>query len=105
MKKAYEMGINTFDNAETYAEGKAETVMGACIRRGIEEGVWRRDDLVIITKIFFGSDGVNTANSKGLSRKHIVEGTRNSLKRLDLEYADVILCHRPDPLTPTEEIV
>jgi len=104
MKKAYESGINFFDNAEIYANGEAEKIMGDSIKQGIKEGVWDRDDLVISTKVFFGF-GKNGPNSKGLSRKHIVEGTQLALKRLQLDYVDLVFCHRPDPLTPMEEIV
>jgi len=78
--------------------------MGEAIAQGVAEKVWERDDLVISTKIFFGY-GKNGPNSKGLSRKHIVEGMKASLKRLGLDYVDLAFCHRPDPLTPIEEIV
>ncbi|KAK8944471.1 putative voltage-gated potassium channel subunit beta [Platanthera zijinensis] len=91
-------GVNFFDNAEVYANGRAEEIMGQAIR----ELGWKRSDLVISTKIFWGGQG---PNDKGLSRKHIVEGTKASLKRLDMDYVDVIYCHRPDPSTPMEETV
>lgn len=92
MKVAYGRGVNFFDNAETYAKGKSEEVMGTVFQIGFKEGLWERDDLVVTTKIFFGTkDGVN---AKGLSRKHVVEGTMASLKRLQLDYVDVIFCHR-----------
>ncbi|KAJ3689066.1 hypothetical protein LUZ61_018230 [Rhynchospora tenuis] len=91
-------GVNFFDNAEVYANGRAEEIMGQAIR----ELGWRRSDLVISTKIFWGGSG---PNDKGLSRKHIVEGTKASLKRLDMEYVDVLYCHRPDAATPIEETV
>jgi voltage-dependent potassium channel beta subunit len=98
MKQAYELGCNFFDNAETYANGKAEETMGRCIQRlGVD-----RSQLVISTKIFWGGKG---ANNTGLSRKHIIEGTNKSLKRLQLDYVDLIFCHRPDPFTPIEETV
>ena len=98
MKTAYEHGVNFFDNAEEYGSGKAETVMGNVIKKlG-----WTRSDVVVSTKIFWGGDG---PNDLGLSRKHIVEGTRASLKRLQLDYVDLIFCHRPDPNTPVEETV
>lgn len=103
MKLAYDNGVNFFDNAEVYASGKAEEVMGAAIQRGVEQGAWERSDLVVTTKIFFGTK--SGANARGLSRKHIVEGTIASLKRLQLEYVDVVFCHRPDPITPIEETV
>jgi len=98
MKSAYEMGCNFFDNAEIYAEGKAEEVMGKCLKRLNVP----RSELVISTKIFWGGKEVN---QRGLSRKHIIEGTDAALKRLQLDYVDLIFCHRPDPCTPIEETV
>ena len=99
MKAAYEAGVNFFDNAEVYAKGNAETVMGSVIKKiG-----WKRSDLVISTKIFWGQgDG---PNDSGLSRKHIMEGIHGSLKRLQLDYVDLLFCHRPDLFTPIEETV
>ncbi|KAH9681122.1 hypothetical protein WN943_029459 [Citrus x changshan-huyou] len=91
-------GVNFFDNAEVYANGRAEEIMGQAIR----ELGWKRSDIVVSTKIFWGGQG---PNDKGLSRKHIVEGTKASLKRLDMDYVDVIYCHRPDTSTPIEETV
>mmetsp|Transcript_16105 Transcript_16105/g.20636 ORF Transcript_16105/g.20636 Transcript_16105/m.20636 type:complete len:281 (-) Transcript_16105:434-1276(-) len=78
--------------------------MGAAIAELMEEDPesWRRSDLVITTKIFWGGDGVN---EKGLSKKHIMEGVENSLKNLKLSYVDLLFCHRPDPLTPTATVV
>eukprot|EP00850_Spirogloea_muscicola_P003677 SM000015S01177 [mRNA] locus=s15:191981:193847:+ [translate_table: standard] len=98
IKKAYDLGVNFFDNAEVYANGKAEEIMGQAIR---ELGL-RRSDLVISTKLFWGGPGVN---EKGLSRKHVVEGARASLRRLGMDYVDLIFCHRPDTATPIEETV
>ncbi|XP_042448592.1 probable voltage-gated potassium channel subunit beta [Zingiber officinale] len=91
-------GVNFFDNAEVYANGRAEEIMGQAIR----ELGWRRSDLVISTKLFWGGSG---PNDKGLSSKHLVEGTHASLRRLDMDYVDVLLCHRPDAATPIEETV
>jgi aryl-alcohol dehydrogenase-like predicted oxidoreductase len=106
MKRAYELGCNLFDNAETYAAGAAESIMGEAFHRGVKEGVWTREDLVLTTKIFFGGRGSrDTHTSKGCSRKHIVEGLQASLKRMQLDHVDVVFCHRPDPLTPIEETV
>ena len=106
LARAFKAGINFFDNAEVYANGKSEIVMGKAIEMGIERGVWKRTDLVVSTKMFFGAkDGVKGPNDIGLSRKHIVEGTKASLKRFGLDYVDLILCHRPDPYTPVEEAV
>lgn len=108
MKEAYERGCNFFDNAEVYAAGRAETIMGEVLRKA----GWRRSDLVISTKIFWGGrpdpDGgapLYGANDRGLSRKHIVEGTDAALRRLGLDYVDLIFCHRPDVDTPIEETV
>jgi voltage-dependent potassium channel beta subunit len=98
MRVAYDAGVNFFDNAEAYASGKAEVVMGNVLQRTR----WKRSDLVISTKIFWGGEGVNRT---GLSRKHILEGMRDSLERLQLEYVDLIFCHRPDIYTPIEETV
>ncbi|KAL3663670.1 Voltage-gated potassium channel subunit beta-2 [Phytophthora oleae] len=104
MKLAFEHGINFFDNAEVYGGGLAERNMGAAIKKGIAEGAWSREDLVITTKVFFGSDLMTLGpDAQGLSRKHIIEGTKASLKRLEQDYVDVIFCHRPDPFTPMEE--
>lgn len=104
MVASYKAGINFFDNAEVYANGQAETIMGQCIQKGLSEGVWKREDLVISTKLFFGT-GSDKPNAKGLSRKHIHEGMLASLARLQLDYVDVLFCHRPDPITPMEETV
>ncbi len=93
---AYDNGINLFDNAERYAEGMAECLMGEVIK------CFRRESLVITTKLYWGGSGINDVS---LSRKHLLEGTKNSLRRLQLEYVDLLFCHRPDPLTPIEETV
>jgi voltage-dependent potassium channel beta subunit len=98
MIAAYENGVNFFDNAEAYANGKAEVVMGNVLK----QTGWKRETYVISTKIFWGGDG---PNDKGLSYKHIVEGANNALKRLQMEYVDFIFAHRPDPETPIEETV
>lgn len=98
MATAVEGGVNFFDNAEGYAQGGSEETMGKAIHRG----GWKRSDLVISTKIFWGGLG---PNDRGLSRKHIVEGTNAALGRLGLAYVDLLFCHRPDPHTPIEETV
>ncbi|XP_029974430.1 voltage-gated potassium channel subunit beta-2-like [Salarias fasciatus] len=95
---AYENGINLFDTAEVYSAGKAEEVLGGVIKK---KG-WRRSSLVITTKIFWGG---RAEMERGLSRKHIIEGLRASLDRLQLEYVDVVFANRPDPSTPIEETV
>ncbi len=96
MHQAFDAGINFFDNAEVYANGESETIMGEIL------GDFKRSDLVVSTKIFWGGEG---PNDTGLSWKHLVEGTKASLKRLNLDYVDLLFCHRPDPDTPMEETV
>ncbi len=98
MQAAIDAGVNFFDNAEVYAGGKAETMMGKVVKKA----GWKRSDLVFSTKIFWGGDGVN---DKGLSRKHIVEGVDAALKRLQMDYVDLVFAHRPDLHTPIEETV
>jgi len=98
MTAAYEAGVNFFDNAEAYARGNAETVMGNVLKKTN----WSRSDLVISTKIFWGG---NKPNRSGLSRKHLIEGIQASLARLQLDYVDLLFCHRPDIYTPIEETV
>jgi voltage-dependent potassium channel beta subunit len=98
MRAAYDAGVNFFDNAEAYARGNAETVMGNILKRT----GWRRESYIVSTKIFWGGDG---PNDTGLSYKHIVEGVNNALRRLQLEYVDLVYAHRPDPETPIEETV
>jgi len=109
IKLAYDNGCNFFDNAEVYAAGKAEIVMGQVFKRMFEQDGIQRSDLVISTKIFWGTpyyhSQVNKANLKGLSRKRIIEGIRGSLKRLDLEYVDIVFAHRSDAHTPMDETV
>ena len=96
MKLAFDHGINSFDNAEGYAEGQAEILMGEGLKS------FRREEVVVCTKLFVGGNG---PNDRSLSRKHLIEGIHNSLKRLQLDYVDLLLCHFPDPQTPMEEIV
>jgi len=115
MRAAYEGGVNFFDNAEAYAQGRAEVLMGDAVRMGILRRVWTREDLVLSTKLMFGAMPPKSSpayipkaipfNRTGLSRKHIVEGLKSSLSRMNLEYVDLVFCHRPDPVTPMEEIV
>ncbi|XP_058428031.1 voltage-gated potassium channel subunit beta-3 isoform X2 [Marmota monax] len=95
---AYEHGINLFDTAEVYAAGKAERTLGNILKR---KG-WRRSSYVITTKIFGGGQA---ETERGLSRKHIIEGLRGSLERLQLEYVDIVFANRSDPNSPMEEIV
>jgi voltage-dependent potassium channel beta subunit len=96
MHAAFDHGINFFDNAEGYSHGEAEALMGQVLKD------FRREDLVVSTKIFWGGNG---PNDTGLSRKHLIEGTKNSLRRLQLDYVDLLFCHRPDLETPIEETV
>ena len=98
MQAAHDGGVNFFDTAEVYADGQAEEIVGKVLRRT----GWSRSSIVISTKLFWGGTG---PNDRGLSRKHIIEGTHASLKRLQLEYVDLLYCHRPDPKTPIEETV
>lgn len=98
MRAAYEGGVNFFDNAEAYAGGKAEEAMG----RVLKKAGWRREELVLSTKIFWGGSG---PNDKGLSHKHLIEGVHAALRRLQVDYVDLCFCHRPDPDTPIEETV
>ena len=98
LHKAVDMGVNFFDTADMYSLGVSEEVTGRALR-----DFARREDVVIATKVFFPmGDG---PNRRGLSRKHIIEGTDASLKRLDLDYVDLLFCHRADPTTPIEETV
>ncbi|TMW58857.1 hypothetical protein Poli38472_007002 [Pythium oligandrum] len=103
MACGFKHGINFWDTAEGYGSGVAESVLGQVLQRGIADGVWTREDLVISTKLFMGTrDG---PNAKGLSRKHLIEGIHASRKRLQVDYVDVLFCHRPDAHTPIEETV
>jgi voltage-dependent potassium channel beta subunit len=100
MAAAYDHGVNFFDNAEVYAGGKSEEVMGAALKKLN----WRRGSYLISTKFYWGlHDGVNEKST--LNRKRLIEGINDSLKRLDMEYVDLIYCHRPDKTTPIEETV
>jgi voltage-dependent potassium channel beta subunit len=98
MAAAYDAGVNFFDNAEAYAGGEAEILMG----KALKQLNWRRESIVVSTKIFWGGSG---PNDSGLSHKHIIEGVNNALRRLQMEYVDLLFCHRPDPNTPIEETV
>ncbi|GAB1287575.1 Voltage-gated potassium channel subunit beta-1 [Apodemus speciosus] len=95
MTIAYESGVNLFDTAEVYAAGKAEVILGSIIKK---KG-WRRSSLVITTKLYWGG---KAETERGLSRKHIIEGLKGSLQRLQLEYVDVVFANRPDSNTPME---
>jgi voltage-dependent potassium channel beta subunit len=100
MAAAYDAGVNFFDNAEAYAKGKSEEVMGAALK----QLNWRRGSYLVSTKIYWGlNKGINESNT--LNRKRLIEGINGSLQRLQLDYVDLIYCHRPDKTTPIEETV
>ncbi len=100
MKVAYDNGINFFDNAEIYARGESERVMGRILKR-ME---WPRDTWLVSSKAFFGAGG-KLPTQLGLHRKHLVEACHAALKRLQVDYLDLYFCHRPDPNTPVSETV
>ena len=95
---AYDAGINFFDNAESYADGQAEVVMGAILKKS----GWRRTSYLVSSKVFFGHVG-DRPNEDGLSRKHVVEACHEALARLQVDYLDLYYCHRPDPSVPVAE--
>lgn len=102
METAYEKGINFFDNAEAYALGESEKMMG----RVLKSLGWERSSYVVSSKAFFGWRGKqNKPNQTGLSRKHLFEACHEALQRLQMEYLDLFFCHRPDPMVPIEEVV
>lgn len=100
MSAAYDAGVNFFDNAESYAGGQSEKVMGDALK----QLGWRRGSYLVSTKFYWGlHDNVNEKNT--LNRKRLIEGINSSLERLQLDYVDIIYCHRPDKTTPIEETV
>ncbi len=102
MSIAYDNGVNFFDNAEVYAAGQSELLMG----RVLKKKNWDRTSYVLSSKAFFGWRGKqNKPNQTGLSRKHLVEACHEALKRLQVEYLDIYFCHRPDKNVPIEEVV
>jgi voltage-dependent potassium channel beta subunit len=98
MTTAYDNGVNFFDNAEAYASGRSEQVMGNILRK---KG-WAHDSFLVSSKVFWGGA---LPNQTGLSRKHVMEACHAALRRLQVEYLDLYFCHRPDPNTPIEETV
>jgi voltage-dependent potassium channel beta subunit len=100
MHTAYDAGVNFFDNAEAYADGQAEIVMG----RILKKAGWRRSSYLVSSKVFFGAEG-DRPNEDGLSRKHVVEACHAALRRLQVDYLDLYFCHRPDPAVPIAETV
>ena len=103
MHIAYDKGVNFFDNAEIYANGESEVVMGQILKKAN----WTRDSYVVSSKVFFGIQGLidSKPTQKGLNRKHVTEACHQALKRLQVEYLDLFFCHRPDKDTPIEETV
>ena len=98
MSYAYDMGVNFFDNAEIYANGESEIIMGKILKKV----GWSRDTYILSSKVFWGGE---KPTQIGLSRKHISDACHAALKRLQVEYLDLFFCHRPDPETPIEETV
>lgn len=100
MAAARDAGVNFFDNAEVYATGQSESIMGEVLKALN----WPRLQYLVSTKFFWGiEDGPNSKNT--LNRKYLMQGIDNSLRRLQLDFVDLIYCHRPDPNTPIEETV
>src|SRR6478609_3914933 len=98
MAHAYDNGINFFDNAEGYEQGKSEVVMGEALKTlG-----WSRDSFIVSSKVFWGGE---KPTQKGLSAKHVTDAAHAALKRLQVDYLDLYFCHRPDIDTPIEETV
>lgn len=100
MDIAYDAGVNFFDNAEVYAAGESERVMGEILHKRN----WSRDSYIVSSKVFFGA-GAKVPTQKGLHRKHVYEACNQALERLKVEYLDLYFCHRPDKATPIEETV
>lgn len=99
---AYDHGVNFFDNAEVYALGESERMMG----RVLKKKNWDRTSYTVSSKAFFGWRGkANKPNQTGLSRKHLVEACHEALQRLQTDYLDIFFCHRPDKRIPIEETV
>ena len=101
MKAAYDGGVNFFDNAEVYANGQSELVMGAALKKLN----FSRDSYIISSKVMFGAEKDPKPTQKGLSRKHIFEAAHQAMQRMGLDYLDLYFCHRPDPNVPIEETV
>lgn len=101
MSAAYDRGCNFFDNAEVYAKGRAETIMG----EALQKSGWRRDSYIVSSKVFGGAVDNPSPIQRGLSRKHIYDAAYQAIERLQSGYLDLYFCHRPDPEVPMEEIV
>ncbi len=101
MQAAHDAGCNFFDNAEVYAGGKSETIMGEALR----QLGWPRWSYVLTTKLFWGIHGDDPNMRNTLNRKYLMQGIDGSLERFGLDFVDVVYCHRADPDTPLEETV
>ena len=101
MKAAYDAGVNFFDNAEVYAHGKSEEIMG----KALKKLGWARDSYTVSSKVMWGSVKEPKPTQRGLSRKHIIEACHQAMERLQVDYLDLYFCHRPDPEVPMEEVV
>ncbi len=101
MTAAYDAGVNFFDNAEVYALGQSETIMG----QALQKAGWRRDSYIVSSKVMWGSVEDPKPTQRGLHRKHVFEACHDALRRLQVEYLDLYFCHRPDPIVPMEEVV
>ena len=101
LQAAADAGVNFFDNAEVYAGGKSEQIMGEAIR----ELGWKRHEYVISTKFYWGINGEMPNMHYTLNRKYLMQAIDGSLERLGLDFVDLAYCHRPDPNTPIEETV
>ena len=101
MTAAYDAGVNFFDNAEVYALGESETIMGEALKRA----GWPRDSYIVSSKVFWGSVSDPKPTQVGLNRKHVFEACHDALRRLQVDYLDLYFCHRHDPNVPMEEIV
>ncbi len=101
MAAAYDAGVNFFDNAEAYARGESEIIMGEALKKL----AWPRDSYLVSSKVYWGSVAAPLPTQQGLSRKHVFDACHQALKRLQLDYLDLYFCHRPDRETPIEETV
>ncbi len=101
MYAAYDAGVNFFDNAEVYAKGESERIMG----KVLADSGWRRDSYIVSSKVFGGAIENPGPTQRGLSRKHVFEACHQAMERLQVDYLDLYFCHRPDPETPIEETV
>ena len=101
MTAAYDAGVNFFDNAEVYALGQSETIMG----QALQKAGWRRDSYIVSSKVMWGSVEDPKPTQRGLHRKHVFDACHDALRRLQVEYLDLYFCHRPDINVPMEEVV